>query len=179
MKKDIELVDFANEGHAWRELTYVDSVRRGWLFHIAESRNLLSSDEVRSLGHKWYSHSAFSDYQYEAGMNRILTESDNFFASLGYEHIGRSGRYKITNPKYERVAMFAHQGFGLAFLSTVLDIAYPDFCTKFDFTHTGMTVIEFKDEGDGTAIPCVLALSLDSHLYKDGLPTKYGNRIYF
>ena len=112
-------------------------------------------------------------------MERIRFESDKFFSDLGYEHIGRSGVYKITKPKYERVAMFAHQGFGLAFLSTILDIAYPEFCMKFDFTHTGMTVIEFADEGDGTAIPRVLALSLDSHLYKEGLPTKYGNRIYF
>lgn len=45
---------------------------------------------------------------------------------------------------------FAHQGFGMAFLSEILDIPYPMFANHFDICHTGMTVIEFKEE-DGFA----------------------------
>ena len=41
-----------------------------------------------------------------------------------------------------------------------------------------MTVIEFKSN-NGFVVPQILQLSNDSHLYKDGLPTKYQNRIYF
>jgi hypothetical protein len=76
------------------------------------------------------------------------------------------------------VALFAHQGFGLAFLSCLLDIPYPQFSTHFDMCHTGVTVIEFK-ERDGYAYPLVLTLSSDSHIYKDGLPTNYNNYIRF
>ena len=50
----------------------------------------------------------------------------------------------------KRVALFAHQGFGLAFLSRVLGIPYPMFSTQFDMGHSGMTVIEFKDENGKT-----------------------------
>ena len=78
----------------------------------------------------------------------------------------------------DRVALFAHQGFGLAFLSEVLDIPYPLFTNHFDMCHTGMTVIEFREE-NGVAIPKVLTLSSDAHLYREGLPTKYNNNLYF
>lgn len=36
--------------------------------------------------------------------------------------------------------------------------------------HTGVTIIEFKEQ-NGYAIPKVLTLSSDSHLYREGLPT--------
>ena len=50
----------------------------------------------------------------------------------------------------DRVALFAHQGFGLAFLSCLLDIPYPQMSTDFDMSHTGVTAIHFK--GDGIVI---------------------------
>ncbi len=179
LKKDIKLLDFANEGHAWEQLGVLTPGGRRWLFHYAKTRKLLTSPEVTALGHEWYRHPEFSEYDYEFGMNRILTEADVFFASLGYEHDGRLGRYKIKEKNNKRVALFAHQGFGLAFLSTILDIPYPQFCTRFDMTHTGMTVIEFGDEGDGYSIPKVLTLSSESHIYKENLPTKFSNGIYY
>lgn len=86
--------------------------------------------------------------------------------------------YKCENHNEKRIALFAHQGFGLVFLSTVLRIPYPIFSTHFDMSHTGVTVIEF-DDNDGYCIPKILQLSNDSHLYAEGLPTKYHNSIYF
>ena len=179
VKKEVKLLDFANEGHAWNELTATVNGGKRWLFQSPDHKRLFTEDEVRALGHRWYEHPAFAGYDYKRGMERILKASDEFFLSLGYEHVGRSGRYKIIKGSDRRVAMFAHQGFGLAFLSTLLDIPYTDFSIKFDFTHTGMTVINFADEGDGYAIPKVLSLSLDSHIYREGLPTKYSNTIPF
>ena len=81
-------------------------------------------------------------------------------------------------PNEKRVALFAHQGFGISFLSSVLDIPYPEFSLHFDFSHSSMTVIEFKDV-DGIVIPKVLTLSNDSHIYSENLPTKYNNEILF
>ena len=79
-------------------------------------------------------------------------------------------------PNRERVALFAHQGFGLAFLSSLLDIPYPLFSSHFDIGHSGMTVIEFS-EAPGETVPRVLQLSNDAHIYSEGLPVKYQNRI--
>ena len=178
LKKTATLLDFANEAHAWAQLTVNTENGKRWLFHSPHHCRLVNDEEFISLGHKWYEHPEFSGTACKDGMNRILTEANAFIASLGYEHIGRSGAYKVTEDNKERIALFAHQGFGLAFLSAILDIPFPHFSTHFDMTHTGITVIEFKNE-NGFAYPRVLTLSSDSHLYKEGLPTKYNNATYF
>ena len=98
--------------------------------------------------------------------------------TLGYEHIRYSGRYNVINNNDSRIAIFAHQGFGLVFLSCLLDVPYPMMSVNFDMGHTGMTVIEFKEE-NGYTIPKVCTMSNDSHLYKDGLPTNYNNGLRF
>lgn len=176
-KLPVTEVDFANEEHVWRDLT----IRRDdggltWLFSHEDTRRLFTSKEIRDLGDEWYRHPKFTGY--EAGIKKVYDNTDAFLASLGYEHERYTGRYKVLRDNGERVALFAHQGFGLAFLSTLLDIPYPAFSTHFDMSHSNMTVIEFKDEG-GIAIPHVMTLSNDSHIYADGLPTKYNNEIYF
>ena len=57
-----------------------------------------------------------------------------------------------------------------------MDVPYPLFSTRFDMGHTGVTVIEFAQR-DGFVVPRMLQMSNDSHLYHEGLSTKYQNRI--
>lgn len=176
VKKDMELLDFANEAHAWQDLTVEREGERRWLFQDEESKLLFSDESVISLGHKWYEHPAMTTYK--KGIDRIYNETYEFFKGLGYEHIKNTGKYRVLKPNDERVALFAHQGFGIAFLSVVLDIPYPVVANHFDMCHTGITVIEFN-EYNGYTIPKVLTLSSDSHLYREGLPTKYNNYLSF
>ena len=61
-----------------------------------------------------------------------ITCSREAAEKLGYEHIRFTGKYKVTKQNDKRIALFAHQGFGLAFLSCLLDIPYPMFCTHFE-----------------------------------------------
>ena len=179
LKKEIEQVDFAKEGYAWAELTSIDfDEKRRWFFQNSKVRKALVSKEVLDLGDKWYDHPLFADTKAKAGIERITAASDEFFKNLGYEHIAGTGAYKVINDNDDRVALFAHQGFGLAFFSCLLDISYPRFAMHYDMSHSGMTVVEFKNEG-GIAVPKVLTFANDSHLYREGLPTKYNNEIYF
>lgn len=174
LKKEVELLDFCNEGHAWQELTIETEKGRMWLFSDKETRKQFATKEVRELGHRWTDLPAFSPYQ--AGIDRIRKASDEFFLSLGYEHIPETGSYKVIKPAFERVALFAHQGFGLAFLSCLLDIPYPQFVLHFDMCHSGITAIEFDNE-NGFSYPKTMMLSSDAHLYKDGLPLDYNHKI--
>ncbi len=176
LHKDVELLDFCNEEHAWDEFTVERNGKKDWLFQDTASRLLFTDESVVSLAHNWVSHPEFTAYK--KGVERIYKDSFEFLKSLGYEHIRNSGKYKIIKPNNDRIALFAHQGFGLAFLSTILDIPYPMFVNHFDMCHSGMTVIEFQEE-NSFAIPRVLTFSSDSHLYREGLPTKYNNYLYF
>lgn len=179
LHKEIEQLDFAKEGYAWGELTMIDAdEKRRWFFQNSVTRRLLVSDEIRALGDKWYEHPAFKDTKARAGIERITAASDEFFKNLGYEHIAGTGTYKVVNENNDRVALFAHQGFGLAFFSCLLDIPYPQFAMHFDMSHSGVTVVEFRNE-NGISIPKILTFANDSHLYREGLPTRYNNEIYF
>lgn len=175
-----EMLDFTSEKHTWRELTIEKEEGTGktWLFQNQRVINLFHDKEIRDLGDRWYDHPAFANYHYEDGINRIYAESDALFESLGYKHIRHTGKYKVEKSNDQRIALFAHQGFGLAFLSCLLDIPYPMFCTHFDMCHTGVTVINFAN-GHDYCVPKILTLSSEAHLYREGLPTKYNNGLYF
>ncbi len=174
-----ELLDFCNESHAFKEFSVIDEQgKRRWIIEDAKHRRLLASAEVRRLGDKWYSHPGFGDEKFRPGIERIRREADQFLLSLGYEHIREESVYKVIRPNNDRVALFAHAGFGIVFLCSILDISFPEFSVHFDMCHTGMTVIEFA-ENEGYAIPRVLVYSADSHLYREGLPLSYNNRLRF
>lgn len=180
LKKEMTLLDFANEHHAYLDFSIVkEDGRRIWAVEELATRRLLASAEMRTLGENWYTHPALPACNFKGGMERIRQASDQFLASLGYEHIPGSGTYKVTKSNPNRVALFAHNNFGLAFLSNILDIPYPAVCSHFDMGHSNMTVIHFKEEDDGLSAPVILSFSNDSHLYRDGLPTKFNNTYYF
>lgn len=162
LNKDIIYLDFANEKHVWNHLTIPTPTGRDWLFHSKEITDFFKNQEIIDLGMKWYEHPKFINLPFKEEMNRILNESDRFFETLGYKHLG-NGKYKVIKENNDRVAMFAHQGFGLAFLSLLLNIPYPSFCTHFRLGHAEITFIEFKNE-EGYAYPRVISLSNDSHL---------------
>ena len=182
LKKEITQLDFAHEDRAIADLTVpTETGGRRWCWVDKKIARLFVSNGMRADGDEWYGHPELKKYEkFKPGMERIHRETDKFLASLGYEHIRGENIYRITaENKNERVALFAHEGFGRCFLSSLLDIPFPTLSAHFFMTHSALTVIEFEDEGDGYAIPRLLTLSNDSHMYKDGLPTNYCNRIRF
>ena len=178
LKKEVVPLEWAHESLVWADLTVEkENGGRGWAFYDPEMRMKFNSDAVRALGDRWYTHPDFADTRFGEGIERVGREADAFLASLGYEHDRQTHSYRAVSPNDDRVAFFAHHGFGLAFLSWVLDIPYPQFATHFDIGFTGMTVIEFA--GKENVMPTVLELSCDGHLFRDGLPTDYIHRVRF
>lgn len=178
MKKEITILDWANEAYIAADATAKN--RDGetkWLNAIPEMTAVFTSPEMRRLGSAWREHPIMRELRIAAGMDRIDREADAFIESLGYRHDRTKFTWEAVRPNEERVAFFAHAGFGMAFLSSILDIPYPQFVTTYDLNHSGMTVIRF-DEQLGVMRPLMLMLSSDSHLYADRLPTRYNNEIY-
>lgn len=168
--KEIIPLDFASEQHAWDELTLInENGIKTWANLHPPTLKLFASPEVRDLGMRWYDHPAFDDTTFKAGMERIARESDAWLAALGYQRTEREGIYRAVNENQERIALFAHAGFGGAFLSHLLGIPYPQYGQTFDLCHSSLTVIEFKTQ-NGLCIPRVLTMSNDAHLYHDHLP---------
>ena len=178
VRKELTQLDFCNEKYAYRDLSIEKDGRRMWVFSDPDSRLFFTSRECVEMGEEWYDHPRFAGFNFKNGIERIRQESDKFLLSLGYEHERGLGRFKAVKPNDERVALFAHGGFGLAFLSCLLDIPYPKFVTHFDLNHSGMTVIDFSEQ-NGYAVPRMLTISSDAHLYRECLPTLYNYRVRF
>lgn len=177
LKKQPVLLNWCQESLAWDQMTVeYEPGKRTWGYQHAPTSELFASAEVRSLGNKWYTHPAFKGTKFAEGVARVESEVDHFLLSLGYRHDRDKGGYIAESPNNKRVALFAHEGFGMLFMSALTDIPYNDFCTRFGFGLSGMTVIEFS-ERSGFCIPRVLQHSNDSHLYREGLGTKYHNHI--
>ena len=173
---EIEKLHWCHEGltaHDFNALA--DEGKFRWCFHHTPTKKLFLSKEVASLGERWYEHDAFKDKLYGQGIKRVQAETDEFLKNLGFIHDRENKVYKRNGEeKYKKVALFAHQGFGMAFLSSVMDIPYPYFCTHFDFGFSGVSVVYFEDCED-VVIPLLLQHANDAHLYKAGLPLRYNH----
>ena len=174
---EMEVLDWCHEQYAYSTFKYSDEKGGGWIFAYSTTRNLLASNEVRDLDRKWYEHPFFLEKmpQLKEGIDRIQNETDAFMLSHGYRHVENG--YIAERPNDDRVALFAHGGFGLAFMSALLDIPYPMMSTRFAIGLTGVTVIELS--GEGFVVPRVLQFSNDSHIFASELSTIYRNSITF
>ena len=152
-----------------------------WCWTFPEVVRLFNTNEIREMGKKWYDHPYFAEHRdrFKNGLERVERETYAWLATLGYEHDAEQNGYFARRKRNDRIALFAHEGFGKMFFSALLDIPYPMFSTRFEMSHTGMTVIEFTENKDGMVYPRVLQFSNDSHLYREGIPTNYKNMFRF
>ena len=179
--KEITPCDWADEGIVWNEFTVpYPKYEHTWAFFDPKYLEIFSSPEVRALGEKWYEHPELAGLNFKAGVERVNAAVDEFFLSLGFRHDRENARYEVVGEHLnrDRVALFAHQGFGMSFFSSMLDIPYPMFCTHFDLSHSSMSVINFEPRGK-YVYPHVLQTANDSHLYREGIITGYHNSIKF
>ena len=174
-RREIVELDWCKEGHAWEEMAVEDDRKPGhrhWCFSIPSVRRKLSSPEVLSLGDKWYEAPCLPENRFKDGVERVNRELDAWLEGLGYKHDRANKWYIPVAPNEERIALFAHQGFGTLFFSSLFDVPYPLWSTRFDQNYTGVSAIWFQ-ESDGVVIPKMIQFSGDGHLYASDLPTEF------
>lgn len=137
----------------------------------------LRSEENSGLADRWYEMKALEAIEAKTFCEEtIVANSDAFLGSLGYER-ERDGVYRIVKENHERIALFTHGGFTMTWLPHLLAIPSHLFWAAFGTTHTGVTILEFKDDGNGYAAPRCLLLSDMSHILKAGLPYSYNSEL--
>lgn len=90
-----------------------------------------------------------------------------FLEKLGYKE--ENGIYRILKRNEEKVALFCHAAVSSVWISVLLHIPIHLMWASFSPTHTGVTVIEFKNYENGITAPRCLCFSDTSHLYAEGL----------
>lgn len=99
---------------------------------------------------------------------QLKGDSDAFLARHGYEREG--GRYRITRPHREKIAVFCHGGFGLCWLAHLLEIPLPLMWSGFWLPPSSVTTILMDERSEHWAVPRCLGLGDVSHLHEAGLP---------
>ena len=108
-------------------------------------------------------------------IDRIVDGGRDFLARLGY--VEENGIYRIKNPNEDRVALFCHAVMQRVWLSHLIHIPLHLTWAGFAPTHTGVTVIHFKNNENGYTAPKCLCFSDTSHLFAQGLDMIHDNSI--
>ncbi|NES22867.1 MAG: histidine phosphatase family protein [Symploca sp. SIO3E6] len=111
------------------------------------------------------------DEAWHQALQKIVKESDVWLERFGWKRSGYCYRYVAGAkvPRGVQVALFCHGGFGLTWLSHLLNIPMRLMWSSF-FLHTSsVTTILFDERSQLTATPRVISLSALSHLYKRGI----------
>ena len=167
---NIELLDFANEKYAFEFFTKRrENNESVWCFSDKETLEKFQSTEIISSGFKWYKNDSFKNEKFGRGIEFVRQVTIDLMDSLGYKYDFVNRTYKAINPRYKRVAIFAHGGFGMAFMSCLLERPYPLFVTRFtQLSTTGVSIFKIEDEGSNL-VPKFYQYNNDFHLYKKGL----------
>lgn len=111
----------------------------------------------------------------KSAVEYIEANGKEFLERLGYRE--ENGVYRILRRNEEKVALFCHAAFGRAWISTLLHIPLHVMWASFNITHTGVTIIEFKNNENGITAPRCLCFSDMSHLYGEKLDMIYDNGV--
>lgn len=178
LHKEAQILDWCHEKHAYADMHVFDKEgNKRWANDYMPIRRIFAQEKCRRLGSEWYEHPDLAPWreQFKAGMERVNGHVDAWMRELGFEHDREAGLYRVIRENSERIALFAHAGFGRMFLSSLLDISYSELSLRTDMGHSGMTVIEMT-EREGVCMPRMLMYSADGHIYAENLPTKYNYR---
>lgn len=168
-KKEIVIEPFFSENNAVKYFWDRRDDKNKWIMITMQG---VFRSTVKKYGENWFEDPRYEGMPVKEGRDFFLKNSDRFFESLGYKHDRENCKYITENPSNERIAVFCHAGFGISWLATILDIPLPVMWANFDISHTDVTVVDFVGK---ECTPKVLTHSNDSHLYKEGLPTRYNN----
>ena len=117
----------------------------------------------------------FSTSAMDAAADYIVQGGRDFLERLGYRE--EAGVYRILRPNEDRVALFCHSVMARAWISHLLHIPIHLMWSGFQITHTGVTILEFKNNENGLTAPYCRGFSDMSHLYAAGLDMRHDNSI--
>ncbi len=103
--------------------------------------------------------------------DKIAQASDKFFTHFGY--VKEGSIYNIEKPSQAQIAVFCHGGFGLTWLSYLLNIPLTTMWSGFWMPPSSITTILFEERSEIYAVPRCISFADVSHLYKNNEELSY------
>lgn len=164
--------EWTHEVHSERLTTYPDGKPKS--VTLLQNTLLRENGEIDVPFERTFETKALRESQMESAYTYIRDSGREFLERLGYKE--ENGVYRIIKPNEDRVALFCHAVFTRTWLSHLLHIPMHIMWSSFAPTHSGVTVIHFKNNEDGFTAPKCLCFSDMSHLYSEKLDMIHDNR---
>ena len=170
---DITIEDWTHEIEAERLTPYPD----GKMKSISQLQNTVfrQGGNINLPYDRCFECTGINESHMKDAIDYIESSGNEFLERLGYKE--ENGVYRIIEPNEDKVALFCHAAFARAWISRLLHIPLNIMWAGFDYMHTGVTIIEFRNNKDGVTAPRCLCYSDMSHIYKENLDTLYNNYI--
>lgn len=154
-----------------RELTYWPRLRNGdrpgegglamWDISAAHVR---AAKDLSSVS-QWDEFVEIKDVK--SHYETLQVDSDAFIARHGYVREGH--HYRIVKPNRDIIAVFCHGGFGLTWLSHLLNMPLAVAWTSFYMAPSSITTILFDERSPDFAYPRAIAVGDVGHIYSNNL----------
>jgi len=169
-----EIEEWTHEVHGERMTTYPDGERKS--VTLLQNTLLRENGEIDIPFDKTFESKALRETEMHKAFEYIKESGKNFLERMGYKE--ENGIYNILYPNEDRVALFCHAVFTRVWLSELLHIPLHLMWSSFAPTHTGVTVIEFKNNENGITAPKCLCFSDMSHLYAENAGMVHDRKIF-
>ncbi len=116
----------------------------------------------------WHQFGPFAKQDFAIKYKEMQQNSDHFLASLGYKR--EEGVYRMTDANRKQIAVFCHLGFGITWLSHLLELPLPLVWSGFYMRPSAVTTILMDERSEQFSVPRCLQWGDTSHLYEAGLP---------
>lgn len=113
----------------------------------------------------------FEGTEVQQEVHRIEKAGNDFLRRLGYEEV--DGNYRILQPNEEKIALFCHGNFVRVWLGCLLKVPVHMMLASFGYNHTGVTVLQLRNNSSGLTAPRCLIYGDCSHLYAHGPDLDY------
>ena len=164
--------EWTHEVQGERMTTYPDGNKKS--VTLLQNTLLREDGQVNIPFEKTFETKALRETEMESAFNYIKDSGREFLERLGYKE--ENGVYRILRPNEDRVALFCHAVFTRTWLSELLHIPLHIMWSSFAPTHTGVTIIEFKNNENGYTAPKCLCFSDMSHLYAEKVDMTHDRR---
>ena len=169
---EIKIEDWMSESLCARHFRGINEEGKSVTWAFWQQNKFLGRNECYedrdSFSHVYY----YDDEVARKGAEVLERSSDEFLERLGFKRTGEGNSYKTLVKNDKKIAVFAHQGFGLHWLAHLTKTPYHLFTATFDISHTGVSIIRFDEQKEIT-FPQILTISDLSHIYTEDLPHLY------
>ena len=150
-------------------LTTLDWCAEWWVYCPDERHGLWDVDPETLLSHSDPKQLCENPSEVDRYVKIMQEGSDALLAAHGLRRQD-DGRYQIERANEEHIVVFCHNGFGLAWLSYLLNQSMYQFWSQFWLAPTSVTTLIFETRDQQTASARVYCMSDCSHLHAAGLP---------